>query len=162
MKWSRLRNKFLNTKSDLDRKVHNKQRNHVASLLRKGKKQFYSILNTNNLTESRTFWKTVKPFLTDKTNKTSRITLIEEERVISQDHLIAKTFSEYFINIPIKNMPKNQEYESFNSPEENPVSSIIKNIKTTQVLSWLKLKTNPKLLDLGKLILMRSKSLSKN
>ena len=59
-------------------------------------------------------------------------------------------------------MPKNQEYESFNSPEENPVSSIIKNIKTTQVLSWLKLKTNPKLLDLGKLILMRSKSLSKS
>ena len=87
------------------------------------------------MTENRTFWKTVKPFLTDKTNKTSRITLIEEERVISQDHLIAKTFSEYFINIPIKNMPKNQEYESFNSPEENPVSSIIKNIKTTQVLS---------------------------
>ena len=38
----------------------------------------------------------------------------------------------------------------------------LKNIKTTQVLSWLKLKTNPKLLDLGKLILMRSKSLSKN
>ena len=37
----------------------------------------------------------------------------------------------------------------------------LKNIKTTQVLSWLKLKTNPKLLDLGKLILMRSKSLSK-
>ena len=32
-------------------------------------------------------------------------------------------------------MPKNQEYESFNSSEENPVSSIIKNIKTTQVLS---------------------------
>ena len=59
-------------------------------------------------------------------------------------------------------MPKNQVYNSFDSSEENPVSSIIKNIKTTQVLSWLKLKTNPKLLDLGKLILMRSKSLSKN
>ena len=82
MKRSRLRNKFLNTRSDLDRKVHNKQRNHIISLLRKGKKQFYSILNTNNSTESRTFWKTVKPFLTDKTNKTSRITAIEEERVI--------------------------------------------------------------------------------
>ena len=114
------------------------------------------------MAENRTFWKTVKPSLTDKTNKTSRITLIEEERVISQDHLIAKTFNEYFISIPIKNIPKNQEYESFDSSEENPVSSIIKKIKTTQILSWLKLKRNPKLLDLGKLILMRSKSLSKN
>ena len=82
MKRSRLRNKFLNTRSDLDRKAYNKQRNYVVSLLRKEKKQFYSNLNTNILTESRAFWKTVKPFLTDKTNKTSRITAIEEERVI--------------------------------------------------------------------------------
>ena len=77
----------------------------------------------------------LKPFLTDKADKTSRISLIEKERVISQDHLIAKAFNEYFISIPIKNMPKNQVYNSFDSSEENPVSSIIKNIKTTQVLS---------------------------
>ena len=37
----------------------------------------------------------------------------------------------------------------------------LKNIKTTQVLSQLKLKANPKLLDLGKAIMLRSKSLSK-
>ena len=80
------------------------------------------------MTENRTFWKTVKPLLTDKTNKTSRTTLIEKARVISQDHLIAKTFNECFINIPIKNMPKNQEYEIIDSSEENPVSSIIKKI----------------------------------
>ena len=114
------------------------------------------------MTENRTFWKTVKPFLTDKTNKTSRITLIEEERVISQDHLIAKTFNEYFINIPIKNVSKIQEYESFDSSEGHPLQVLLKNIKITQVLSWLKLKTNPKPLHLGKLILMRSKSLLKN
>ena len=135
MKGSRLKNKFLNTRSDLDRKAYNKQRNYVVSLLRKEKKQFYSNLNTNILTENRTFWKTVKPFLTDKTNKTSRITLIEEERVRYQDHLIAKTFNEYFINIPIKNMPKIQEYESFDSSEGHPLQVLLKNIRITQVLS---------------------------
>ena len=113
MKRCRLRNKFLNTRSDLNRKAYKKQRNYVVSLLRKGKNNFTVIL-------------AVKSFLTEKTNKTFRITLIEEERVISQDHLIAKTFNEYFISIPIKNIPKNQEYESFDSSEENPVSSIIK------------------------------------
>ena len=111
MKRSRLRNKFLNAASDLGRKASNKQRNYVVSLLRKEKKQFYSNLTTNILTENRTFWKTVKPFLTGKTNKTSRMTLIEEERVIC----------------------KNQEYESFDSSEENPVSCIIK--KYQKVLS---------------------------
>ena len=34
-KRSRLGNKFLNTRSDLDRKAYNKQRNSVVSLLRK-------------------------------------------------------------------------------------------------------------------------------
>ena len=38
MKRSRLRNKFLNTKSDIDRKAYNKQRNYVVSLLRKEKR----------------------------------------------------------------------------------------------------------------------------
>ena len=52
MKRSHLRNKFLNTKSDLDRKAYNKQRNYLVSLLRKGKKEFYGNLNTNFLTEN--------------------------------------------------------------------------------------------------------------
>ena len=84
------------------------------------------MLNTNVLTENRNFWKTVKPFLTDKTNKTSRITLVEEERIISQYYLIAKTFNQYVTSIRIKNIPKIQEYESFDLSGEVPVSSIIK------------------------------------
>ena len=59
----------------------------------RAKKFFYSNPNTNVLTDNRTFWKTVKHFLTDKTSKTSRITLMEEEWFISQNHLIAKTFN---------------------------------------------------------------------
>ena len=35
MKRSHLRNKFLNIKSDIDRKAYNKQHNYVVSLLRK-------------------------------------------------------------------------------------------------------------------------------
>ena len=78
MKRSRLRNKFLNTKSDLDRKAYNKQRNYVVSLLRKENKEFYGNLNLSVLTENMTFWKTVKPFLTKRSKKVSKITLIED------------------------------------------------------------------------------------
>ena len=65
MNRSRLRSMFLNTKSDLDRKAYNKQRNYVVSLMRKEKKEFYCSLNASVLTENRTFWKTVKPFLAE-------------------------------------------------------------------------------------------------
>ena len=47
MKRSRLRNKFLSTKSYIDRKSYNKQRNYVASLLRNEKKNFYGNLDCN-------------------------------------------------------------------------------------------------------------------
>ena len=39
MKRPRLRNKFLNTKSDIDRKAYNKQRNLCLSLIRSEKKE---------------------------------------------------------------------------------------------------------------------------
>ena len=94
--------------------------------------------------ENRTFWETVKSFLTEKINKTSIITLTEEEWVIFQDHLIAKTFNEYFISIPIKNMPKNPEYESFGSSEENPVSSIIKKYQNHPSIKLIKSKNKSK------------------
>ena len=81
MKRSRLRNKFLSTRSDLDRNAYDKQINYVVSFLRKEKNTVN--LNTNVLAENRTFWKTGKPFLTDKTNKTFEITLIKEETIIS-------------------------------------------------------------------------------
>ena len=55
MKRSRLRNKFLNTKSDLDRKAYNGEGNYVVSLLREEKKEFYSNVNTSILTENRPF-----------------------------------------------------------------------------------------------------------
>ena len=125
MKRSRLRNKFLNTRSEFDRKSYNKQRNLVVSLLRKTKKEFYGNLNTNILSENRTFWKTVKPFLSEKSQKTSKITLIENEEIISDDKQIAKIFNDYFISIPILNMPTNQEFDFAVTQEVDPVLRII-------------------------------------
>ena len=43
MKMSRLKNKFLNTKSVIDRRAYNKQSNYVASLPRNENKNFYRL-----------------------------------------------------------------------------------------------------------------------
>ena len=84
------------------------------------------------MTENRTFWKTIKPFLIDKTTKTS------------QDHLIAKTFNKYLVSIPIKNMPKNREFESFDSSEEDPLSCIIKKYQNHPSINLIKSKNKSK------------------
>ena len=78
MNRSRLRNKFLNTKRDIDRKTYNKKRNLCVSLIRSEKKNLFSNINTSDITDKKTFWKTVKPFFTDKIKTKSKITLIEK------------------------------------------------------------------------------------
>ena len=79
MKRSRLCNKCLNVKSDTGRKAYNTQQNLCISLIRQANKQFFSNLNTNIVTENKTFWKTLKQFLTDKVKTKSKITLIEKK-----------------------------------------------------------------------------------
>ena len=69
MKRSHLRNKFLNTKSDIDGKAYNKQLNLCIILIRCEKKKFFSNINTSDITDNKTFWKTGKPFLLAKQRK---------------------------------------------------------------------------------------------
>ena len=64
--------------------------------MRKEKKEFYGYLNTSILTENRTFWKTVKPFLAEKSKKVSKITLT---RLITRlSHRVNK-LQKYLMNI---------------------------------------------------------------
>ena len=53
MKRSRLRNKFLNTKSDIDKRAYNKQRNICVMLIRQQKKNFFSKLNTRDVIDNK-------------------------------------------------------------------------------------------------------------
>ena len=94
MKRSRLRKKFLNIISNINRKVYNKQRNYVVSLLRKERKDFYGNLDISKMTDNRVFWKIFKPKISDKVKIRSKITLVEDDKILSQNAEIAKTFNE--------------------------------------------------------------------
>ena len=143
MKRSSLRNKFLNTKSDIYRKLYNNQRNYVVSLLRKEKKDFYGILDISKLTDNRVFWKIVKPKISDKVKIHPKITLAEDDKIQSQDSEIAMTFNKYFINIPILNMPNNQSLSTqTRSLEENTISGIIERYKDHPSINLIKSKNS--------------------
>ena len=83
IKRSHLRNKFLNTKGDIDRKAYNKQHNFVVSLLRNEENIFFGNLDTKVVIDQRTYWKTVKPLLYEKVTKNSKINLVKGNKVIS-------------------------------------------------------------------------------
>ena len=78
------------------------------------------------MTDNRVFWKIVKPKISDNVKIRSKIILVEDDKILSQDVEIAKTFNECVINIPILNMPNNESFSTqMRSLEENTISRII-------------------------------------
>ena len=158
MKRSRLRNAFLNTKSDIDRKAYNKQIDYVVSFLRNEKKNFYSHLDTKVVIDNRTFWKTVKPRLSEKVTKHSKINLVEDDKIISRDDQIAKKF--IFISIPILNMPSNG-YRCPHSSKQNPILKILDKYKDHPSIKLIKAENiTLKFVSSVKLTSKKSKKLS--
>ena len=85
MKRTRIRNKFLKKRTEQNKKLGAKEKNHHVSSLRKFKREYYSSLDEENITENKKFWKTVKPFLSDKMISSEKRTVIENEEIISND-----------------------------------------------------------------------------
>ena len=96
---TRLQNKLFKGKTVENRKNYNKQRNYCVTLLKKVKKEYYDSLVEKHVTNNKTFWKTVKPFLSDKTVNSPRITLVEKNETINNEEKIAEIFYTYFTNI---------------------------------------------------------------
>ena len=83
MKRSRLKNKFFNAKTEIDRKAYNQQRNYSVTFIRKfrSNQTFFGNINATDVTDDKTFWRTVTPFFIDKVTTRSKITLIEKKEV---------------------------------------------------------------------------------
>ena len=63
---TRLRHKFLRSRSVEDRNAYNKQRNYCVSLIRKTKKDYYNNLDYKKIIDNKSFWKYIKPLLSEK------------------------------------------------------------------------------------------------
>ena len=85
MKRTRLRNKFFKNRNDYNKKEFSKQRNYCVSLVRKSKKLYYSNLDEKKVTDNKTFWKTIKPFLSKKIVSREKVTLMEEDEIVESD-----------------------------------------------------------------------------
>ena len=57
---------------------------------------YYSNLDLKNYTDNKKLWKTMKPFLTDKGVNSQKISLIENEKILSTDVDVAETLNSYF------------------------------------------------------------------
>ena len=90
MKRTKLGNNYLKNKCDANRKAYNGQRNLCVSFVRKAKLDYYNRFNHKKVSDNKTFWKTVNPFLTDIGVNHDRILLAEENETISDNDEISE------------------------------------------------------------------------
>ena len=93
---SKLRNKLNKEKTLEANLAYKKQRNICTSLLKQSKKAYYSNLNPSIITNSKLFWKTIKPVFTDKVQTNPSITLVENNDICHEDAKVAGLFNTFF------------------------------------------------------------------
>ena len=96
---SRLRNRYNKTPTYENLVAYKKQRNFCVKLSRKTKRDYYNNIKINNVTDNKTFWRTIKPLFSDKQNVRQHITLIEGDNIISNDKDVADKMNDFFINV---------------------------------------------------------------
>ena len=133
---SRLRNKYLKHETEENCLLHTQQRNKCVSLLRKTKINYYGNLNEKDITDNKKFWKTVKPFLSDKSINSDKIHLNENGELINSKTKTAEVLNEFFSNI-VKNL-KIPEYENLNCNFQK--------VKDPELKAILKYKNHPSII----------------
>ena len=99
MNRSKCKNMFLKNKTVANWERYRKKRNECVKLTKMVKRQYFQNLNINCVKDNKTFWKAVKPYLSNKVKTTSNIVLVENEEIISDNNKIAEIMNDYFVNI---------------------------------------------------------------
>ena len=93
---SRLENQFYKLKTETSKRAYRKQKNYCSKLYKKERRKFYENLDIEKITDNKKFWKTMKPFFSDKGAGKTDIILIEGEKIIQADSEIADVMNNFF------------------------------------------------------------------
>ena len=67
--------------------------------MKKVKREYFENLNINFVNENKTFWKTVKHYFSNKILKNSKIVLMENNEIITDNRKNAEIMNNYFVNL---------------------------------------------------------------
>ena len=116
MNRSKLRNKFNEERNVENWSEYQRQRNLCSNLLKESKKRHFNSLNVNDVTENKKFWKTIKPFFTEKNKTTTNIILSKNNQRVREDKTICQIFNTYFTNVTkglkLRQVDESQSFEN--------------------------------------------------
>ena len=146
MRRSALWNRFLKEKTAEAQALYKKQKNYTNKLLKKERKKYFGNLDLKNFTDNKKFWNTIKPLFSKSNGGSRKITLVENEEVITDDKEVAETFNTFF-DKAVTSLDININPYLLNDPGDlkNPVDIALK-----------KFESHPSILDIKKNVVANS------
>ena len=132
----KLRNIFLQIRSEENKIRYTKQRNFSVSLLRKRKKRYYENLNEKSVVDNKLFWKNLKPFLPDKVSGKDEIHFLENNELVKTDLETAELLNNFFSNVQNLDISRISSEEHFiNCIEDRTLKAILKYTKHPSIVA---------------------------
>ena len=123
--------------------TYKKQRNFCVSLRRKCMKNYLKKLKEKGLTTNKSFWKFMKPFLTNKGfTGNNDITLTHQNKIISDEKQLTKLFNSYYINIVEKSSGTKTFGTNFENTSVQSVRDIANSYKNHPSITKIKQVVN--------------------
>ena len=143
MKRTMLKNKYHKNKTLSSQMEYKKHKNYTNRLAKKEKADRISKLNFSNIKGSKEFWKCIGPFFSNNSIKSQQITLVKDDKIVSDDKEVADTFSKFFKNATNSlDISKNELLLSDASEFNDPVQIAVKKFKCHPSILEIQKNTN--------------------
>ncbi len=110
--------------------------------MKKEKSRYFNNLHMNNFTDNKKFWNTVKSLFSNSGGGSQKITLLKDDKIISNDKEVAETFNDFFKNsVELLNISENKYLVNDTGNLVDPVEVAIK-----------KFQNHPSIIDIKKMI----------
>ena len=154
MRRSYLEKVYFKNRTENSLRAFKKQKNFCSRLYKKERKKFFNSLNPSFVKDNKLFWKTVKPFFSNKGDRGSNIQLVKDNELLQDDQKIADELNTFFKNaVSNLNINENTYIINYNSGNlSDPVDKAICKYKFHPSILLIKSKLENQKLFLFQLI----------
>ena len=106
--------------------------------MRESKREYFNNLNDKNNCSNKTFWRVVKPLLSNKIISNEKITIVEGDKIIKKEKETDKVLNEFFCNV----------VTNLNIPQFNQIDPTSENISDSVIKVIVRYMANPSIIGI--------------
>ena len=123
---------YFKNRTENSLKTYERQKSYCSRLYKRERKKFFNNFNQSFVKDNKIFWKSIKPFFSDKGNLRSQTKLIKNDELIQNDDKVAETLNTFFKNA-VATLDINENSYIVNNESSNILNPVERAIKKYEI-----------------------------